>query len=98
MVYAAVDTIVRGGSGGGLPSLGRGAGHLPIAGAANTVLCVKLFGVASAVELFLFPCILLAAILFRPAERVVAAFVLLTPFIAYLGLESLCARLQHRRV
>ena len=50
-------------------------------------LCVKLFGVASAVELFLFPCILLAAILFRPAERVVAAFVLLTPFIAYLGLE-----------
>ena len=50
-------------------------------------LCVKLFGVASAVELFLFPCILLAAILFRPAERVVAAFVLLTPFIAYLGLD-----------
>jgi hypothetical protein len=27
---------------------------LPIAGVANTVLCVKLFGVASAVELFLF--------------------------------------------
>jgi hypothetical protein len=48
---------------------------------------VKLFGVASAVELFLFPCILLAAILFRPAERVVAAFVLLTSFITYIGVD-----------
>jgi hypothetical protein len=64
-----------------------GRALLPVAGVANTVLCVKLFGVASAVELFLFPCILLAAILFRPAERVVAAFVLLTPFIAYMGLD-----------
>ena len=64
-----------------------GRALLPIAGVANTLLCVKLFGVASAVELFLFPCILLAAILFRPAERVVAAFVLLTPFIAYMGLD-----------
>jgi hypothetical protein len=64
-----------------------GRALLPIAGVANTVLCVKLFGVASAVELFLFSCILLAAILFRPAERVVAAFVLLTPFIAYMGLD-----------
>ena len=53
----------------------------------QTLLCVKLFSVASAVELSLFPCILLAAISFRPAERVVAAFVLLTPFIAYLGLD-----------
>ena len=40
-----------------------GRALLPIAGVANTMLCVKLFGVASAVELFLFPCILLAAIL-----------------------------------
>jgi hypothetical protein len=64
-----------------------GRALLPIAGVANTVLCVKLFGVASAVELFLFSCILLAAILFRPAERVIAAFD-----------WPLCARLQHRRV
>ena len=64
-----------------------GRALLPIAGVANTLLCVKLFGVASAVELFLFPCILLAAILFRPAERIVAAFVLLTPFIAYICLD-----------
>ena len=61
-----------------------GRALLPIAGVANTLLCVKLFGVASAVELFLFPCILLAAILFRLAERIVAAFVLLRPFIAYI--------------
>ncbi len=46
---------------------------LPIAGVANTVLCVKLFGVASAVELFLFPRILLGAILFRPTERTIMA-------------------------
>ena len=32
-----------------------GRALLPIAGVANTLLCVKLFGVASAVELFLFP-------------------------------------------
>jgi hypothetical protein len=65
-----------------------GRALLPIAGVVNTVMCVKLFGLASAVELFLFPCILLAAILFRPRERFVAAFVLLMPVLAYMGLDG----------
>jgi hypothetical protein len=60
---------------------------LPIAGVANTVLCVKLFGVASAVELFHLPCIFLGVILFRPHERATMALVLSLPFAAYLGLD-----------
>ena len=46
-----------------------GRAMLPIVGVINTVLCVKLIGLATAVELFLLPCILLAAILFRTSER-----------------------------
>ena len=64
-----------------------GRAMLPIAGVANTVLCVKLFGVASAVELFLLPCVLLGAILFRPRERATMVLVLTVPFGAYLGLD-----------
>jgi hypothetical protein len=60
---------------------------LPIAGVANTVLCVKLFGVASGVELFLLPCVLLSAILFRPRERLTMTLVLSLPFAAYLGID-----------
>ena len=64
-----------------------GRAILPVAGVVNTMLCVKLFGVASAVELFLVPCVLLAAMLFRPVERAIMAPVLLTPFVAYFGLD-----------
>jgi hypothetical protein len=64
-----------------------GRALLPIAGVANTVMCVKLFGVASAVELFLLPCVLLAAILFRPRERVAMVLVLAVPFVAYIFLD-----------
>jgi hypothetical protein len=64
-----------------------GRALLPIAGVANTVLCVKLFGVDTAVELFLLPCVLLAALLFRPCERAVMVLVLAVPFVAYLGLD-----------
>ena len=42
---------------------------LPIIGTVNTMWCLKLLGTASGVGLFLFPCILLAALLFRPGER-----------------------------
>ncbi len=65
-----------------------GRAMLPVTGVANTVLCVKLIGPKSAVELFLFPCILLAAILFRPAERTIMAPVLVLPFAAYLVLDG----------
>ena len=64
-----------------------GRAILPIAGVANTVLCVKLFGVASAVELFLLPCVLLGVILFRPRERATMVLVLTLPFAAYLVLD-----------
>lgn len=64
-----------------------GRALLPIAGVANTVLCVKLFGTASAVELFLLPCVLLGVILFRPRERVMMVLVLMVPFACYFGLD-----------
>jgi hypothetical protein len=44
---------------------------------------------ASAVELFLLPCILLAAVLFRPGERATMAPVLLAPIAAYLGADRI---------
>ncbi len=42
---------------------------LPVVGAANTLWCMKLFGLASGVGLFLFPCIILTALLYRYRER-----------------------------
>ena len=60
-----------------------GRAMLPIVGVANTVLSVKLIGLNTAVELFLLPCILLAAILFRINERMTMIPVLVVPFAAY---------------
>ena len=65
-----------------------GRALLPIVGTANTVFCVKLIGLATAVELFLLPCILLAAILFRTSERLAMVPVLLVPFAAYFLLDG----------
>lgn len=45
---------------------------LPLTGIANTVLSAWLFGVTSAVEIFLLPCAVIALLLFRPSERPVA--------------------------
>ena len=75
-----------------VPALARrssllGRVMLPIAGIANTMLCVKLFGVASGVELFLLPCVLLSAILFRPNERLTMVPALCLSFVAYLALD-----------
>jgi len=64
-----------------------GRAMLPVVGVANTMLAAKLLGAASAVELFLIPCILLAAILFRPGERAVMVPVLATPFIAHVAFD-----------
>jgi hypothetical protein len=61
---------------------------LPVVGVANTLLCVKVLGARTGVELFLLPCVLLGAILFRPAERVVALAVLALPYAAYLFVDS----------
>jgi hypothetical protein len=49
-----------------------GRALVPVAGTANTVLCAKIFGVESGVEVFLFPCLILAIMLFRPGERIVS--------------------------
>jgi len=65
-----------------------GRAMLPIVGVVNTVFCVKLIGLPTAVELFLLPCILLAAILFRTSERLAMIPVLLVPFAAYFLLDS----------
>ena len=42
---------------------------LPLIGTINSVWCAKLFGVASGVQLFCLPCIMLAALLYRARER-----------------------------
>ncbi len=51
-----------------ISSLGARAA-LPVVGAINTLWCMKLFGVASDVGLFLYPCIMLVALLYRFPER-----------------------------
>jgi len=48
-----------------------GRALLPLTGIGNTVLSAWLFGTASAVEIFLVPCGVIALLLFRPLERVI---------------------------
>ncbi|MET0219839.1 MAG: hypothetical protein ABW213_04195 [Tardiphaga sp.] len=79
--FAAVPAIAR------RNSL-AGRAMLPLIGTANGILAVKLIGADTGVELFLLPCVLLAAILFRREERVAMLAVLAVPFAAYLLLDS----------
>jgi hypothetical protein len=62
LFFAAVPAIARRSS-----LLGRVA--LTLFGVGNVVACTKLLGEASGVGLFLFPCAMLAAMLFRWRER-----------------------------
>ena len=76
-----------------VPPLGRrnalaGRVLMVVAGVINTVLCVKLVGLRTGVELFLIPCVLLGGILFRPKERTLTLPVLALPFVVYLFLDS----------
>lgn len=80
-VFAAVPWLAR------RHSL-AGRALLPIIGVVNTMLCVKLIGAKTGVELFLLPCVLLAAILFRPAERYKTLPILALPFVTYLFLDG----------
>lgn len=85
-----------------VPALARrhsvaGRALLPLAGIGNTVLCAWIFGVRSAVEVFLIPCAVIAFLVFRPRERLfslvlsgiaLGVFLLLNgrygaPFVAY---------------
>ena len=74
--FAAVPAVAR------RHSL-AGRAMLPIVGVANVVLWVKLFGAATAAELFLFPCVLLGVTLFRQGERIMTAVVLALVLVAY---------------
>jgi hypothetical protein len=56
---------------------------LPLVGIVTVLFYVKLFGVGSAVELFLFPCVLLGTTLFRTGERWMAVPVLGLAFLVY---------------
>jgi len=65
-----------------------GRALLPLAGIGNTVLCAKLFGVQSAVEIFLIPCAVLALLIYRPHERLVSFGLAGIAFLAYLLLSG----------
>lgn len=76
-----------------VPALARrsaiaGRALLPLAGIGNTLLCAKLFGVQSAVEVFLIPCAVLAALLFRPTERMVGLPIVGLAFLSFLVLHG----------
>lgn len=65
-----------------------GRALLPLAGIGNTILCAKLFGVQSAVEIFLIPCAVLALLIYRPHERLVSFALAGIAFFAYFLLSS----------
>ena len=65
-----------------------GRALLPLAGIGNTVLSAWLFGTASAVEIFLVPCGVIALLLFRPAERLVGLAIAALAFGAFLLLHN----------
>lgn len=76
-----------------VPALARrsslaGRALLPLAGIGNGVLCAKLFGVQSAVEIFLIPCVVLSLLLFRPSERLWGYGLAALTTLAYFGLHD----------
>ncbi|MGJ4888339.1 hypothetical protein ACQR1Y_09105 [Bradyrhizobium sp. HKCCYLRH3099] len=77
----------------GVPVLARrdpfaGRALMVLTGTGNTVFSVKLFGIHSGVELFLIPCALLGALLFRPEERLQSLPLLGLPFVCYLVVDA----------
>ena len=79
--FAAVPLLAR-----HRPRWGRAL--LALAGMANTVLATKIFGQASGVELFLMPCVLIAAAFFRPSERAFALGLLAIAAGIFFGLDG----------
>lgn len=65
-----------------------GRALLPLAGIGNTVLSAWLFGTASAVEIFLIPCGVIALLLFRPCERLAALAIAALAFGVFLLLHD----------
>lgn len=66
-----------------------GRALLPLAGIANTVLSVAIFGRSSGVEIFLIPCALIAATFFRGSERVIAFPIIGIALLAYFEIDKL---------
>jgi hypothetical protein len=56
---------------------------LAMAGTLNTIFCTWLLGTATGTELFLIPCFMLAALLFRPNERLAITCAVLPPTLAF---------------
>jgi hypothetical protein len=76
-LFAAVPAVMRRSS-----RLGRAL--LLVAGIGNTLLCRVAFGAGSGVEVFLFPCLMLALMLFPRSERAFAFGFTALAFAAYL--------------
>ena len=52
------------------------------------MLSAKVFGVASGVEIFLLPCVLLGFVLFRPGERIIAIAIAIVGMLAFTVLHG----------
>lgn len=76
-LFAAVPAVMRRNS-----RLGRAL--LLVAGIGNTLLCRAAFGADSGVEVFLFPCLMLALMMFRRSERAFALAFTALALAAYL--------------
>ena len=72
-----------------------GRALLLAAGIGNTLLCRAAFGPGSGVEVFLFPCLMLALMLFRRSERVFAFGFATLAYLAYLLPTSLLGAPSH---
>jgi len=75
--FAAVPAVMR-------RSAVLGRSLLLVAGIGNTLLCRAAFGPGSGVEVFVFPCLMLAMMLFRRTERRFALGFAALAFAAYL--------------
>ena len=72
------------------PVLGRTL--LVLAGIANTLLCLSLYGQESGVGLFLLPCIMIAALCFNAGERPVQLMLVGLGLLAFIGLPEILPR------
>jgi hypothetical protein len=61
---------------------------LVLAGMANTIVVTAIFGQASGVELFLMPCVLIAAAFFRASDSVIAMGLVALGLGLFLGLDG----------
>lgn len=87
--FVAVPIVMR-----RSPLAGRAL--LLLAGIGNTLLCRVAFGPGSGVEVFLFPCLMLALMLFHRSERAFALGFAALAFVTYLLPTALLGAPLHR--